>query len=610
MNIDVFRKKSNILDYLILDIFFIWYSAGIDITVAWNVYKKRFTKILWIDQQYFDSKWSSKITTTSQEAISAITNFTNRLFITVLPAIFRILSAFVFIYIFTNWKFFIISVIIFVIYIFITYKVQLKARPNRTSQNKNNWDRNKHLSKVLSSKTENIISNKLSYETNILIWYLNKTLSIVIERMKILIPQNSQNIITPLSKIWSYIYFFNSFMSGNMSFGTIYIINDSVNRVFQSINDTINIINDTAEYYNKLEEFQTEIVEAPQIIGYHEWQQYIYRWWNILLDDISFAYTKFSEDKKISDISPVHIDGTSFLESEKKDIKYIFQNFSMNIVWWSKVAFVWPSGGGKTTLVKLIIWLLNTTTGNIYIDSQKLPNTYTSRQEYISLSSYYAHVWYLSQDPWVFDGSILDNLLYWLSESSGNKENSKDLEWSDIINNIKSDNIANLHISKDLDKYFTPEILAILSKYIFTEAELSDLVAKVKLAVEDSKCNFVRDYDDGLLTQIGERWVKLSGGQKQRLAIAKLMIKDPAIIVLDEPTSALDSFSEDGVTVAMERLFENRTTIIIAHRLQTVRKADQILYIQDGKIMESWKHEQLLAAKWEYYKMVELQSGF
>ena len=72
------------------------------------------------------------------------------------------------------------------------------------------------------------------------------------------------------------------------------------------------------------------------------------------------------------------------------------------------------------------------------------------------------------------------------------------------------------------------------------------------------------------------------------------MIKDPAIIILDEPTSALDSFSEDGVTAAMERLFENRTTIIIAHRLQTVRKADQIIYIEDGKIAESGKHKELI----------------
>lgn len=104
--------------------------------------------------------------------------------------------------------------------------------------------------------------------------------------------------------------------------------------------------------------------------------------------------------------------------------------------------------------------------------------------------------------------------------------------------------------------------------------------------------------------------MRLSGGQKQRLAIAKIMLKNPNIILLDEPTSALDSYNEEQVTIALNNLFEGKTVLIVAHRLQTVKNADDILYIDEGKVIERGTHNELVARKGEYYKMVELQSGF
>lgn len=94
-----------------------------------------------------------------------------------------------------------------------------------------------------------------------------------------------------------------------------------------------------------------------------------------------------------------------------------------------------------------------------------------------------------------------------------------------------------------------------------------------------AKCEFIFDLPSALDTEIGERGIRLSGGQRQRLAIAKIMLKNPHIIILDEPTSALDSFSEQEVTEAMNNLFQNRTVIIIAHRLQTVKHADEIILL-------------------------------
>lgn len=104
--------------------------------------------------------------------------------------------------------------------------------------------------------------------------------------------------------------------------------------------------------------------------------------------------------------------------------------------------------------------------------------------------------------------------------------------------------------------------------------------------------------------------MKLSGGQKQRLAIAKIFLKNPHIILLDEPTSALDSFSEEKISQAFHTLFEDRTVLIIAHRLQTVKEADVILVLENGQVSEQGNHQELIKKNGIYAKMLELQSGF
>jgi ABC-type multidrug transport system fused ATPase/permease subunit len=129
-------------------------------------------------------------------------------------------------------------------------------------------------------------------------------------------------------------------------------------------------------------------------------------------------------------------------------------------------------------------------------------------------------------------------------------------------------------------------------------------------ALKDAECEFVFEFEKWIDTEIWEKWIRLSWGQRQRLAIAKVFIKNPEIILLDEPTSALDSFSEEKITKAMHRLFKWRTVIVIAHRLQTVKEADDIILIEDWKIVERWTHRELVAKKWIYKNMLDLQSGF
>jgi ABC-type multidrug transport system fused ATPase/permease subunit len=119
---------------------------------------------------------------------------------------------------------------------------------------------------------------------------------------------------------------------------------------------------------------------------------------------------------------------------------------------------------------------------------------------------------------------------------------------------------------------------------------------------------FIQGFPDGMNTQVGDRGIQLSGGQKQRVAIARAILKNPTILILDEATSALDSESEKWVQDALDRLMGNRTSVVIAHRLSTVRNADKIIVLQDGKVLEEGTHDQLIAQNGAYTRFVELQT--
>ncbi|MEI6711561.1 MAG: ATP-binding cassette domain-containing protein [bacterium] len=196
-------------------------------------------------------------------------------------------------------------------------------------------------------------------------------------------------------------------------------------------------------------------------------------------------------------------------------------------------------------MMKLLAGYMRPTSGTLLIDGQNITD--------IRLDSYYPHIGYLTQEPSVFDGTIEENLLY---------------------------SVRGKITKKKIDE-----------------------------AIELAECQFIYELENGLQTEIGERGIRLSGGQKQRLAIAKIFLKDPEIILLDEPTAALDSYSEQKVAKAFERLFTGRTVIVIAHRLQTVKSADDIIVLEKGNIVERGTHRQLLKLGGKYAGMVDLQSG-
>ena len=136
-------------------------------------------------------------------------------------------------------------------------------------------------------------------------------------------------------------------------------------------------------------------------------------------------------------------------------------------------------------------------------------------------------------------------------------------------------------------------------------ATMEEVIAAAKIA---NAHDFIMEKEDGYQTMIGDRGVKLSGGQRQRLSIARAILKNPPILILDEATAALDTESEHIVQEALDRLMSNRTTIAIAHRLSTIKGADNIIVMDEGRIVETGTHEELLAKNGYYKKLNDMQA--
>lgn len=223
--------------------------------------------------------------------------------------------------------------------------------------------------------------------------------------------------------------------------------------------------------------------------------------------------------------------------------KNVLDHINLDISKGKKFALVGPSGGGKTTICHLIPHFYEITSGKILIDNKDIRN--------ITLESLRKNIGIVQQDVYLFNATIRDNILY----------GKLDATEEEVIEAAKK---ANIH----------------------------DTI----LAMENG-------YD----TQIGERGVRLSGGQKQRLSIARVFLKNPPILILDEATSALDNTTEIMIQQALDELGKGRTTITVAHRLSTVKNADEIAVIAEGKILEQGSHDQLIEQNGLYKKLYSLQ---
>jgi ATP-binding cassette subfamily B protein len=223
--------------------------------------------------------------------------------------------------------------------------------------------------------------------------------------------------------------------------------------------------------------------------------------------------------------------------------KEVLRGINLSIEKGKKFALVGPSGGGKTTICHLIPHFYDIQSGDILIDGQSINS--------LTRESVRKNIGIVQQDIYLFNASIKENILYGRLDATD----------EEVYEAAKR---ANIH-------------------------------------------DYIMTLEKGYDTQIGERGVRLSGGQKQRLSIARVFLKNPPILILDEATSALDNTTEILIQQALDDLCEGRTTLVVAHRLSTIKNADEIAVVSNGQIVEQGTHDELIALGGEYADLYRLQ---
>ena len=223
--------------------------------------------------------------------------------------------------------------------------------------------------------------------------------------------------------------------------------------------------------------------------------------------------------------------------------KEVIDHLSLDIKQGETFALVGPSGGGKTTICHLIPHFYNVKKGTIQIDGKDIHD--------VTMESLRRNIGIVQQDIYLFNASIKENILYGRLDATD----------EEVVEAAKR---ANIH-------------------------------------------DYIMTLEDGYNTVIGERGVRLSGGQKQRLSIARVFLKNPPILILDEATSALDNTTEILIQKSLDDLCKGRTTLVVAHRLSTIKNADEIAVIAEGKIVEQGSHEELMAKGGMYSELYKLQ---
>jgi len=269
------------------------------------------------------------------------------------------------------------------------------------------------------------------------------------------------------------------------------------------------------------------------------------------------AMASFKRILNLRDETPSIIDGNKEYETLENGIMLnnavfsytqgfeVLKKINLNIEAGKTTAIVGSTGSGKSTLIKLLLRLYDLDSGEIYFDSTELKQ--------LKLENLRRNIGLVSQDVFLFEGTVFENIAY------GNLDASNEEVW----------NAAN-------------------------QSEATD---------------FINQLPNKENTIVGERGQKLSGGQRQRISIARAILKNPEILILDEATSAVDNETEAAIQRSLDMLKQNRTVIVIAHRLSTIRNADKIYVLENGEIVESGSHEELLQNKDVYHKLWSVQTG-
>ena len=525
------RNKENFLVSLL--IFFVWsfiiHLAWIILRDRWwphastlldiHTYEPVVKQILLADNTKFERLWTWKVVAIVNSGLDTrnrlLTNFISNVASLSLTFCFTIYLMYR-----INFRFILVFILILTaVSIIVVYANKKTVKQRNISRDLYN-ERTRKFVRISMSKFEILQSNKMDYEID----SLNKN---TYERY---LSEKKRSLVTEFifkaPEFWWFLLRFLIFMIiwywifwGTFSYSELVMFSWALSLIDGVISNFVNFYFNFTSKFNQLDKLWETLDDLTVKQNFNtDLKPFNFKEWNINIKNVDFIYYKTK----------------------------VFDNFSVKIQWWKTSAFVWESGWWKTTLIKLIASYIIPNKWSVSVDNQDINN--------VNKIEYYKHIWYLPQEPSVFDGTIYENLVYALN-------------------------------------------------YEPSEKQLNDVI---KL----SKCEFIWDFKDWLNAEIWERGILLSGWQKQRLAIAKIMLKNPDIVLLDEPTAALDSINEEQISIALNNLFKNKTVVVIAHRLQTVKNADKIFFLEKWKIIEEWSHKELIKLNWKYKKMLDLQSWF
>ncbi len=502
-----------------------------------------FEKLSSMSKSFFADSFTGSLTGKASSYFTSIRGFISSYIYNLLPSI--VSTIIMLFYMATKSLVLVFPLIVSsLVYTFVIYKNRKKNRAILGQAQEDATILNGRIADSISSMDTVKAEGSEVQEQSVLKKFIHKATS---SRAKSINFQNTQGeLVSFLSNIFvllSIIFALYLYVEGKVTLSVVIIMNSYAGSIISNVAGISRFRLNMQDIYSQTYEMAEIMMTEPEIKDPANPTKLKITKGEIQFQNTSFKYTDSSEE--VTEDEDSRSESGMKESGSKKEQQHLFKNLSLTIHPGEKIGLVGPSGGGKSTLLKLILRFYDVDSGQVLIDGVNVKDVIQSKLR--------QQIAYVPQDPTLFHRSIGENIGY--------------------------------------------------SKPKATQKEV-ELAAKQAYVDE-----FIQSLPEGYETLVGERGVKLSGGQRQRVAIARAILKDAPILLLDEATSALDSESESYIQKSLEKLMKGRTTVVVAHRLSTIRKMDRIIVVDKGRVVDSGPHEQLLKTSPLYKKLWSHQSG-